>query len=136
MACARHLGLVKMPIVCVNVDGYYEPFQEMLERAYEDELIKLKPHEIVHFASSSEEAIRWVEDDAAGKTLTKLPSPARRSSALRKSSFYHSGFPISSGIDDDAHGTAGGYPIPALIQAALVFGVGMLVGVSAAHFRR
>mmetsp|Transcript_45732 Transcript_45732/g.51172 ORF Transcript_45732/g.51172 Transcript_45732/m.51172 type:complete len:115 (-) Transcript_45732:147-491(-) len=61
MACARHLNLNQLPIVCVNVDGYYEPFREMLDRAYYDELISLPPNEIVNFVSSAEEAIRFVE---------------------------------------------------------------------------
>jgi len=62
MACARHLNLNQLPIVCVNIDDYYEPFRDMLDRAYYDELIRLPPHEIVHFASSAEEAIRFVEE--------------------------------------------------------------------------
>jgi len=33
----------------------------MLDRAYYDELISLTPNEIVNFASSAEEAIRFVE---------------------------------------------------------------------------
>jgi len=61
MACARHLNLNQLPIVCVNVDGYYEPFREMLDRAYYDELISLPPNEIVNFATSAEEAIMFVE---------------------------------------------------------------------------
>ena len=61
MACARHLNLNQLPIVCVNVDGYYEPFKEMLHRAYADKLIHLPPHEIVRFASNAEDAVRFVE---------------------------------------------------------------------------
>ena len=52
MACARHLGMISTPIVCVNVNNYYEPFRQMLKQAYDDSLIKLKPSEIIHFASS------------------------------------------------------------------------------------
>ncbi|VEU33816.1 unnamed protein product [Pseudo-nitzschia multistriata] len=62
MACARHLELNALPIVCVNVDGYYEPFREMLDRAFEDKLIRLEPEAIVRFADSAEEAVRFVED--------------------------------------------------------------------------
>ena len=61
MACARHLNLNQLPIVCVNIHGYYEPFREMLDRAYRDELIRLPPNEIIHFASSAEDAIRFIE---------------------------------------------------------------------------
>jgi hypothetical protein len=31
MACSRQIGLSTLPIVCVNVDGFYEPFRTMLE---------------------------------------------------------------------------------------------------------
>ena len=61
MACARHLNLNQLPIVCVNVDGYYEPFKEMLHRAYADKLIHLPPDQIVRFASGAEDAVRFVE---------------------------------------------------------------------------
>jgi len=61
MACARHLGMISTPIVCVNVNNYYEPFRQMLKQAYDDSLIKLKPSEIIHFASTAEEAVRWIE---------------------------------------------------------------------------
>eukprot|EP00527_Entomoneis_sp_CCMP2396_P005993 CAMPEP_0198139312 /NCGR_PEP_ID=MMETSP1443-20131203/2651_1 /TAXON_ID=186043 /ORGANISM="Entomoneis sp., Strain CCMP2396" /LENGTH=312 /DNA_ID=CAMNT_0043801417 /DNA_START=29 /DNA_END=964 /DNA_ORIENTATION=- len=62
MACARNIGLTKIPIVCVNIDGYYEPFRQMLDRADKDKLIKLKPEEIVHFVNSAEEAVQWCEE--------------------------------------------------------------------------
>lgn len=61
MACARHLNLNQLPIVCVNVDGYYEPFRQMLYRAYADKLIHLPPNDIVRFASGAEDAVRFVE---------------------------------------------------------------------------
>lgn len=61
MACARHLNLNQLPIVCVNVDGYYEPFRKMLHRAYADKLIHLPPNDIVRFASGAEDAVRFVE---------------------------------------------------------------------------
>lgn len=61
MACARNIGISRLPIVCVNVNGYYEPFRAMLNRAWDDKLTKLKPDEIVHFASTAQEAVEWVE---------------------------------------------------------------------------
>jgi hypothetical protein len=61
MACARNLGLSTMPLVCVNTDGFYDSFRNMLERAWEDKLTKLPPEQIMHFADTPEEAIRWVE---------------------------------------------------------------------------
>jgi hypothetical protein len=89
MACSRHLNLNQLPIVCVNVDGYYEPFREMLNRAYEDELIKLSPEEIVHFASSAEEAIRWVEAvKCEGSGMMKPISTRQKKSLIMRSSFF------------------------------------------------
>ena len=61
MACARHIGFHSMPIVCVNVDGYYDTFKAILKRAHEDQLLYKDPHEIVHFEETPEAAINWVE---------------------------------------------------------------------------
>ena len=61
MACSRNLGLSTMPLVCVNTNGFYDSFREMLERAWDDKLTKLPPEQIMHFADTPEEAIRWVE---------------------------------------------------------------------------
>lgn len=79
MACARHLNLNNLPIVCVNVDGYYEPFREMLHRAYVDKLIHLPPDQIVRFASGAEDAVRFVEDYGK-QTEQKLPTPEKAKS--------------------------------------------------------
>ena len=92
MACARHLNLNKLPIVCINVDGYYEPFREMLEKAYKDELITLLPEDIVHFASSSEEAIQWIEleklEDRSEESRRQAKSFRRKKSIIKRSSFF------------------------------------------------
>ena len=61
MACAGHLGFHSMPIVCVNVDGYYDDFRSMLGRAARDGLLYSEPDAIVHFEDTPEEAVRWVE---------------------------------------------------------------------------
>jgi predicted Rossmann-fold nucleotide-binding protein len=87
MACARHLGLTDLPIVCINVNDYYAPFEEMLHRAYDDDLIKLRPHEIVHFASSAEEAVQWIEGEKAGHNENAKKSILRKASVLKRSSF-------------------------------------------------
>lgn len=95
MACARHLGLVDLPIVCINVDNYYEPFQKMLHRAHKDELIKLPPAQIVHFASNVKEAVEWCEREAAkneAKRASVNPKKLDRrpTSAWKRSSFFSS----------------------------------------------
>ena len=43
-----------MPIVCVNVDGYYDTFKAILSRAHEDELLYKHPRDIVHFEETPE----------------------------------------------------------------------------------
>ena len=54
MACARHIGFHSIPIVCVNVDGYYNNFMQILSRAHEDELLYKHPKDIVHFEETPE----------------------------------------------------------------------------------
>lgn len=87
MACARQIGLSKLPIVCVNVDGFYEPFRIMLERAGEDQLLQLEPSHIVHFERSAEDAVRWIEGTHLNDCIDVKPK--KRSSALRRSSVLH-----------------------------------------------
>lgn len=86
MACARNIGLSKIPIVCVNIDGYYEPFREILDRAHKDKLVKLDPAQIVHFADSAEEAIKWCEEvqkeDAPTVALKKRSDVLRSQSIM------------------------------------------------------
>lgn len=92
MACARHLNLNQLPIVCVNVDGFYEPFRAILDHAYDDELIRLPPHEIVHFAPSAEAAVRWIEgekvllisDGTAGAAASTTTTRGRSKNGRRK----------------------------------------------------
>jgi uncharacterized protein (TIGR00730 family) len=97
MACARGIGLTTLPIVCVNVKGYYEPFKQMLMRAYQDGLTKLEPHQIVHFVPTAKEAVRWIED------IQGFHDPhmelKKRASTVRQSSFV-SGVPVV-GMSDD-----------------------------------
>jgi len=90
MACARNIGLTNLPIVAVDVDGYYENFKQMLDRAYLDKLIKLKPEEIVHFVPTAEAAIRWVEAQGKAKLDGLQPKLKRRASVMKRSSFMDS----------------------------------------------
>ena len=61
MACSRGLGLITMPIVCVSVDGFYAPFEDMLKRAYEDNLLYCLPDDIIHFEPTAEKAVDWLD---------------------------------------------------------------------------
>ena len=78
-----------MPIVCVNINGYYDPFLAMLQRAWDDKLTKLRPEQIMHFADSAEEAIQWVEEvqgskleDQVVKRKTKSKQEMLRTSSV------------------------------------------------------
>mmetsp|Transcript_61924 Transcript_61924/g.182933 ORF Transcript_61924/g.182933 Transcript_61924/m.182933 type:complete len:189 (-) Transcript_61924:12-578(-) len=109
MACSRNLGLTDLPIVCINVDGFYEPFRSILERAHNDQLLH-KPHhseivEIVHFEPSAERAVAWAEEEVARRRRAKEKDggagPKRRNpkQVLRKESvmggsFFFSGSPL------------------------------------------
>ena len=125
MACEKHLGLlvdgngVDLPIVCVNVDGYYDPFQQILINAYEDDLIHSSPSDIVHFEPTATDAITWIETQislkkkqqqkhpavkkekpsASSKTLTtQNQRQQQRRSVLKRSSFFSSDVVLN---DDD-----------------------------------
>ncbi|KAG7361310.1 TIGR00730 family protein [Nitzschia inconspicua] len=152
MACARHLNLNQLPIVCVNVDGYYEPFREMLQKAYEDELIKLVPEEIVHFASSSEEAVRWIEAVKAGTPSIEAAKQQRaalkhKTSIIKGSSFFSASpyqdgrssffsFVLSSvsGGDEDASATLSSWA--PLLGITFVIGTAFGVMISSSLPRR
>jgi len=90
MACAKGIGLSNLPIVCVSVDGYYEPFASMLQRAYDDQLTKLQPHEIVHFVDTAAEAVEWVEAVCSGRAVAlPIRNNKRSSMILRSMSVLH-----------------------------------------------
>ncbi|CAB9496193.1 riboside 5'-monophosphate phosphoribohydrolase [Seminavis robusta] len=144
MACARNLGLISLPIVCVSVDGYYDNFRAMLDRAFEDCLIRNRPEDVVHFVSTSEEAVRWIEmqDDlkkAKGNEATALPSVKTRASVLRKTSFLSTPAVFTRSMSwfsaDDGDGDAVSWSFPAL--GTIVFVLGVTVGIlSAPHINR
>ena len=139
MACARNIGLTKLPIVCVNIEGYYDPFKQMLEQAYQDELTKLAPSEIVHFEDTAEDAVRWVEwaQDQQGPSVQLK----KRSTIMRKSSFYtmpvvaesSRGFRTTisqsfSQVGDWVEAAVGEKEVPQWIGGAMLFAVGLAAG--------
>ena len=86
MACARNIGLSSIPIVCVNIDGFYDAFRVILERAWDDKLTKLRPEQIMHFANSAAEAIEWVESIQGRSVQDQVASTIPPSMAGRRSS--------------------------------------------------
>ena len=92
MACARHIGLHHMPIVCVNIDGYYDNFMTILQRAHEEEMLYKHPHEIVHFEKTAEAAVEWVEKFLADpNNVKKAREVKKRSSMLKRMESNFSG---------------------------------------------
>ena len=61
MACSKQIGIIDIPIVCVNIDGYYDYFYSILQRAHEDEFLYKRPEDILHFEPNSEKAVEWIE---------------------------------------------------------------------------
>jgi len=130
MACSRHLGLVDLPIVCINVDNYYEPFQKMLDRAHKDALIKLPPAQIVHFASNVKEAVEWCEAEVAKNKAKAAENPrklARRSSDWKRSSFYST--PPSGGGPRRRNKSAMGMDFKITVETGLLVLSGMALGI-------
>ena len=114
MACARSLGFVDVPIVCVNVDGYYEPFLRMLRRAYDDGLLKAEPGDLVRFEPTAEAAVGRIEAELARRSGDEgggRKEPARRKGRSRVAVFLSSA------------------PVAAAVSAALAFAVGVAFGV-------
>ena len=85
MSCARHIGFHSIPIVCVNVDGYYDNFKAILLRAHEDELLYKHPDEILHFEECAEAAVKWIEEyNAKSAATTQQKKVIRRRSSMLK----------------------------------------------------
>uniref|UniRef100_A0A7S1FYM5 Cytokinin riboside 5'-monophosphate phosphoribohydrolase n=2 Tax=Corethron hystrix TaxID=216773 RepID=A0A7S1FYM5_9STRA len=89
MACSKNIGLLDIPIVCVNVKGFYDDFEKMLRRAQDDGLLYRKPEDLVHFENTSEGAVRWIEAAVATvaekSTFTEIKRrDSNASSALKE----------------------------------------------------
>lgn len=89
MACVKGIGLSSIPIVCVNCDNYYEPFQEMLKRAFEEGLMKRRPEDLVHFVGTAEEAVRWVEAIHLDEEIDPPKSSNCGAGFMKAASFFH-----------------------------------------------
>jgi hypothetical protein len=136
MACARNIGLTDIPIVCVNVDGYYDHFRHMLQRSYEDELIKLQPHEVLHFEPTAEAAVRWLEDQAAQAKTDRPKLRTRKSILTRTSMLGRSSFMGMSYVGGLISGRSSRWEDGKLVESswsipgwALTFAAGLAAGV-------
>jgi uncharacterized protein (TIGR00730 family) len=62
MVCSRQIGIMDVPIVCVNVDGFYDSFSEILQRAHEEKFLYKDPSELLHFEPTSAKAVAYIEE--------------------------------------------------------------------------
>jgi hypothetical protein len=84
MACAKNLGLMDLPIVCINVDGYYDHLLHLFHRGYNDGLIKVMPHETFRFESTAAAAVKFIESEVLSKKRrTSKASTVQKRSVLR-----------------------------------------------------
>mmetsp|Transcript_7861 Transcript_7861/g.16707 ORF Transcript_7861/g.16707 Transcript_7861/m.16707 type:complete len:303 (-) Transcript_7861:58-966(-) len=145
MACARHLGLTSIPIVCVNVDGYYDTFMTILMRADEDQLLYKKPHDIVHFEETPEAAVLWIENHISEfkKEAEQRHPIKKRTSAIRKMDSNVSGSTLSvwgrmsSFLGDEPALVSQKKDVDGskVLRYAVVFAAGMSLGLLVANNR-
>lgn len=102
MACAKQIGFIQMPIVCVNVNGYYDAFRDILERAYRDQFLYRSPSDILHFENTSQDAVDYIERFIYHgiKGARKAPIKRKRSMIQRMASMYNAPLMLfSSSVD-------------------------------------
>ena len=122
MACSKSIGLITMPIVVVNVDNFYTPFQNIMIRAFKEKLLYREPDDIIRFESNAEDAIKWLEMkyDEIGPQTQRERSNGEKSSQSEQ----------ISGIDDSFMSKY----LPSL-KLVFMFSAGVTVG-SIISFRR
>jgi hypothetical protein len=126
MACTRQHGISDQPIVCVNVQGFYDPFQIMLNQAYQEGLIEIPPQDIVHFEDTPEDAIRWVEDEKAGLHRHHHQHQQLAATTTRKQ--FMSTFPKVSKIFVLSLSSLEN--IPSILHLGMALATGVIVGVA------
>ena len=52
---------VNLPIIIINVDNYFNPLLEMLDKMYKEELADIKCKDFYYIANSSDNAIKYLE---------------------------------------------------------------------------
>ena len=126
-ACARNIGLSSTPIVCVNINGFYDPFRVMLQRAWDDKLTKLRPEQIIHFADSAQEAIEWIEAVQGTKPEDQqvVPNPTKASGILRLSSVMNAS---TMGTTESSMGLREIWNVTHLVGLSCVFALGFVAG--------
>eukprot|EP00979_Chaetoceros_neogracilis_P005327 scaffold974_cov224-Chaetoceros_neogracile.AAC.9 len=136
MVCARQIGLIQMPIVCVNVKGYYDSFQKMLERAHEDQFLYKHPSELLHFEDTSIEAIDYIErviSESAvpglqlisKETIRRKPSIIQRMMSVYNIPSNFSSPSLEDDDDRDLHWTFKAIPFALTFMSGITLGLMM-----------
>lgn len=87
MVCSRQIGLMDIPIVCVNIDGFYDSFAQILDRAYREKFLYKSPSDLLHFLPSSAEAVDYIERYISNKKVNQDGSMVvveKRSERIRR----------------------------------------------------
>jgi hypothetical protein len=135
----------------------------MLERAYQDELTKLRPEEILHFEETAEGAVRWIEEEAAAASAAKVgvtddlgsakqrakaravlrsssvlsaPSLSWFASAYRRASSWVSEPPASHHGPAADNGGEELEPLPSLLGGGAWFGLGIAAGMALSSYSK
>ena len=133
MACGKQIGFVKIPVVCVNVDGYYDSFKEMLARAHEDNFLYKLPTDILHFEDTSEKAIEYIEEvltfsQDAIETNSMKSILERKPSLLERMMSAYDNFPSFDYTADEYDDDRAFSRLVNLIPYAVTFVAGMAMG--------
>jgi hypothetical protein len=62
----------------------------MLQRAYDEGLVKNRPEDVVHFVPTAEEAIRWIEEREEKGSSGEIPAVKKRSTILKEAQSFMS----------------------------------------------
>lgn len=61
VACNNGVGFYKIPIVLINVDGFYDGIIMQVERAAKDKMLYATPDDTLHVEAGVAGALKWCE---------------------------------------------------------------------------
>jgi hypothetical protein len=87
----RQIGFSRMPIVLLNVDGFYDGSIDQLQVAYEQGITYLPPEDLLHVETEVEAALDWLEAEVLKNREEEAEEEAtgksRRRGLMRKRDF-------------------------------------------------
>ncbi|KAJ1486662.1 hypothetical protein T484DRAFT_1666480 [Baffinella frigidus] len=78
------LGFRDLPIVCVNTNGFYTPFYDILDRANKECMIYKRPESILRFEDTPGGALKAAEEMFREVQARKAATPADAKPSLKK----------------------------------------------------